>query len=121
MITISYYNHGRWMADCPKCGAPHATRGDETLICAACWPGLLAKKIVTDKFGAMVEAPHVEQMLETQQQAIEAGECWEVVYPPERAEIERILRPREIKYMNWMPGESLDDLRAENATHEVSV
>lgn len=118
MNALAYYNHGRWMINCPRCGAPHVVFG-ETVVCAQCWPQLFATKFETDRFGALVQVPHVDLIRETQMQAIAAGECYEPVYPDERHEIERILRGRQIPNMNWMPGETVQQLLDENAAHGV--
>jgi hypothetical protein len=62
-----------------------------------------------------VAGPHVMFCLACANAAI--GHKWRsVVVPPERLEIERLLslRPTSAQRV-WLPGESLDQLRAENA------
>ena len=102
------------MAKCPKCRNAHVVE-NATLICAACWKGLRAMKFETDKFGALVQVPHVEMIFETRDQAKAAGEEYELEYPP--AEIMKILRVRPYENMNWFPSESVEALIAENEAH----
>lgn len=50
------------------------------------------------------------------------GYSMDVVYPEERAEIERILmlRPNPLN-RNWLPHETIADLIAENLEHGIEV
>ena len=113
---IAYINHGRYMVDCPKCGNAHVVeRSADTLVCPACWTGLRAQKFITDSYGALISVPHVELIFETRQQAQAAGDEYLIEYPP--AEIMDVLRVRPIQNMNWVPGETIEDLHAENVAH----
>lgn len=42
-----------------------------------------------------------------------------ITFPDNWREIVEVLRPRPVENMNWMPGETLEDLRAENFAHGV--
>lgn len=115
-----YINHGRYLATCPKCGNHHLVEASQvTLVCPACWPGLKAQKIEIDQFGASVLVPHVQMVFFTRDQAQAAGEEYDLIMPD--PQIMEILRPRPIENMNWTPGESLDFLREENASHGLEV
>jgi len=121
MSLQAYYNHGRWMADCPICGNPFELLDGGTLICSHCWPGLRAVKFVTDEYGALVQAPHTDKIFDTRAAAVEAGQEYEVEYPAERVAIEAALRPRPVENMNWYPGETVEDLIAENIEHGLEA
>lgn len=111
-----FINHGRYMVHCPTCNNAHTVELNvKTFVCAACWQGLNAKKFETDKFGALVDVPHVQKIFETRDQAKAAGEEHELEFPS--AEVMKILRPRPVENMNWIPGETLEFLRAENKDH----
>jgi hypothetical protein len=115
MIQV-FINHGRYLARCPKCENVHTVEAaTRTLVCPVCWPGLLAQKMHIDKFGAQVLMPHFDMIFETRDKAIAAGEEYALEFPP--ADVMTILRPRNIENMNWLPGETLDDLRGENKEH----
>lgn len=114
MKLQAFINHGRYVVRCPKCENFHQVT-DRTLVCAACWTDMRAQKIVLDRFGAMVPAPHVELIMETIQKAREAGEEYEIEYPD--PQIMKSLRSRPIENMNWMPGESLAFIQQENEDH----
>lgn len=120
MMIQAFFMNGRWLVKCPKCNNIHRADGN-TLVCPACWTGLNAQKIVIDKFGAMVPAPHVEMIFETRDKAIAAGELYEIAYPANKAEIEHILRVREIENMSWLPGESIEQLIQENIEHGLEA
>ena len=93
----AYVNQGRWIAECPwGCGsALVASRNDARFMCTACWNA-------------------------------DAGGLWlPVVYPAQKAAVERELLKRPARdgfaapVRNWYPGETVDDLRRENALRGV--
>ena len=51
----------------------------------------------------------------------ECGVSGRVVWPEDRAEIERLMVGRPVAAQSWVPGESVDVLAAENIEHGVSV
>jgi hypothetical protein len=83
-------DHGRWIVDCPNCnGAQFASVTDRRFLCCEC-------------------------------ENIAIGGLWRrVVWPDNWPEIESVLRVRPIENRNWHPEESTDDLRAENAAHDL--
>lgn len=46
---------------------------------------------------------------------------YHVIWPAERRRIERLLSPRPIANQNWLPGETLADLLAENIEHGLAA
>ena len=77
---------GRWLAECWWCGGlQRAARTDHRFLCDQCY-----------------NAPAEGKWLRT-------------VWPEEATEIERLLIERPVPNRNWRPGESVDDLRRENA------
>lgn len=89
----AFVNYGRWVVQCPACrSAQVGNPEDPRFFCTGC-----SNEVVGHRWVA-------------------------VVYPPVpvRREIERELLRRPIDaVMNWHPGESLDELRAENEIHGV--
>lgn len=97
--VYAYVNHGRWIAECPSgCGhAIVASISNPYFLCTICGP------------------------------KTNDGKWFRVAFPANRTEIETVLlsRPRDrsvpvsmpymVKTRNWKRGESVEDLRKENA------
>lgn len=86
-------HRGAWIACCPLCGlgAQYASRTDPRFLCLSC----------------LNEA---------------AGFAWlPVEWPADPAAIEGALRPRMTDNANYVPGETVADLHAENAANGVSL
>lgn len=81
----AYVNQGRWVVDCPDCNnAQLACKTDPRFLCNEC--------------GNVV-----------------VGNLWRpVTWPPNVAGIETVLEVRPIANQNWTPGETIQDLVAEN-------
>jgi hypothetical protein len=85
-----YLNHGRWIAECPDChGAQLACWTDHRFLCNEC--GNVAV----------------------------AGLWRAIIWPDDREAIETVLDQRSPVNQNWLPGETIEYLRAENAAHGV--
>lgn len=86
-----YVNQGRWIVECPVCkGAQVACHTDPKFLCNVC------ANVAID------------------------GRWRRTVWPPNRNAIEAALevRPNELE-QNWFPGETVDNLLAENVEHGV--
>ncbi len=123
-IVKAYMNHGRWLWRCPDCGSVNFVEKD---VCAADFPGTLAKALQI-KPGhenkprpLFIPVADLEERKAARQEAKTAGKVRNIVLPKEQAAIEKLLRPRDVVNMNWYPGESVDDLLAENKTHGVQA
>jgi hypothetical protein len=93
--------YGRWMVDCPACRGANDVIPDEPIyLCSSCgWPGVFRP-------GAEYVPAHFAQVL----------------FPADRAEIERILLKRKlIRNRNWSPGETIEKLAEENQGHGEDV
>ena len=93
--TFAYVNHGRWLVDCPFCGSTQiAAKSDRRFLCAG------ADGCANAQVG---------------------GAYIPVVWPKDadRIEAELLQRPTP-NNRNWMPGETVKDLRRENAEHGVA-
>jgi hypothetical protein len=79
-----YLNYGRWIAECPDChGAQLACHEDPRFMCNEC-------------------------------ANVAAGRLWRAIeWPTDRARIEAALESRDVKNQNWLPGETVEDLKAE--------
>ena len=88
--TVVYANYGRWVAECPVCpSAEHY--GDQPFP-----GGLTLKTFVCSNCGS------------------EAEPKW----PRNRKQIEAVLAERRLPHnRNWTPGETLEQLQAENELH----
>ncbi len=94
LVAVAYVNHGRWVADCPFCsGAEEMATLPMSFFCHAC------------------------QMAAVQGQAIPAL----FPAPAEAESIERVLAIRPVPNRNWVPGETVDQLRAENLEHGLGT
>lgn len=111
----AYMNWGRWLVNCPDCGS--ALHAGARLVCPVCFPNVRAKAFKPAPGGLFRPVPDVELIAQATAQAEKAGKVIVPVFPDERAEIERVLRGRKARNMNWEPGESLEYLIADNIEH----
>lgn len=111
-----FMNHGRWLMYCPKCESPlPAVEGG--IICPVCWPNIRARAFKQGPDGLFRPVADTAKVEQARAAAAAAGEIYTPVYPENRAEIERVLRSRKQRNMNWEPGESLSYLLADNIQH----
>ena len=95
--VIAYVNYGQWIAECPSGdGGAVVASLTEPFMCPECW--------------------NVKW----------SGQWLRVVFPADKAVIEAVLlaRPKErgeYRTRNWLPSESVSDIRAENLTHGIEV
>lgn len=99
MNAVAYVNHGRWVIDCPGDGCYAALKATDTGVVCDCMD-----EVVCDH----PTIPH--------------GLAIDILFPDTSDDITRLLdlRPRRIN-RNWYPGETLDDLKAENVTHGAKI
>lgn len=119
--THANYNHARWIAICPHCAQDGKTAALEVqpgdvFICPECHPQVLAKTLLPNPrmAGAFNSVPDVAARDEARQSALALGDCYEVIFPAEKAQIEKALRMRPAHARNWFPGVSLQDIQDEN-------
>lgn len=122
MKVEAYLNHGRWVVDCPKCGKLGATLAEPKpsespysvingeYICPNCYPGMVAirKRTVT---GVIFNE---DLRTVARARACQNNEIYEVVFPNDKKEIEKIVSVRRLDYQNWEPGETVKFLKEEN-------
>lgn len=121
------YNSGRWIAICPRClqadgvVAASEVRDGDVFVCPRENDGLAAMMLMPHptKAGAFRSLPDLDARQSARDKAINAGNGYELVFPVEKAEIERILRYRPIAARNWRPGVSLTELQDENKRRGV--
>lgn len=98
--AVAYLNHGRWVAHCPRPGCSNAEQfGNVGMRDGS--PGGLRGDSFECRGGVY-------------------GGCGYrcgVIWPAEIAAIERLVRDRPVVNRNWLPGEDLHDLIAENMSH----
>ena len=117
MELIAYMNNGRWIMNCPKCNTPLPC-WERGTICPRCHPNMMARALRPLRNGDLRPVPDIELVEQARTKARAAGEEYFPLYPKEKARIEEILRLRpDRKNMNWIPGESCDDLCQQNTDH----
>lgn len=127
MEIKAYVNHGRWLATCPDCGAHNEIKKSQTeLICisAQCFGNGLRAMAYAPKPGnpkLFVPVPDLEERRATRERAKEMGRVHTIVFEVSPEQVDKLLRPRKIENMHWVPGESLTDLRRENLEHGIRV
>jgi hypothetical protein len=117
-------NHGRWIVMCPDDPmGMHAMVVDPNksilFVCASCYPDVRAKafqKGEDELFRAVDDKP--KQQAARDQAALE-GRAYKIIFPDNVDEIIDAVRYRPTINMNWIPGETLEFLRAENIAHNV--
>lgn len=119
--VFAEFNHGRWIAICPACreqGVISALQVEpnDVFVCPTEYPDTLAETFIPNPRvqGAFNSVPDIALRDQARRSAIEAGNGYEVVFPPEKKEIERVLRFRPVFGRNWWVGVTLEDLRTEN-------
>lgn len=90
LSVATYVNHGRWVVECPDCpGAQLASRADRRFLCNYCGNAAI-------------------------------GGLWRpVVWPKAVSSIEAELEKRPTRSANWLPGETVSELRAETDANGV--
>lgn len=113
----AYMNNGRWLMNCLKCGTP-LPAWESGVVCPRCYPGMLARAFQPLPGGLLRPVADIEIVEQTRKKANGNGEEYAPSFPAEKTEIEKILRLRPAaKNMNWLPSESLADLRKQNLDH----
>lgn len=113
---LAYINHGRWLVDCPACGAPVLINPPEPALCGHCRPDAFAIMFVK-RPGKEVYDPIPDQERRTEAKRLSS---FKYELPKDWKKIFETLRNRPADKMNWLPGETLKDLKAENARHGIS-
>jgi hypothetical protein len=115
------YNHGRWIAICPVCAEDGIVSALEVeagsvFVCPGEYPQIGAETYIPNPRmeGALDRVPDHALREEARRSAIEAGNCYDVIFPPERREIEAILRYRPLHARNWFAGTTVEELHREN-------
>lgn len=103
MIVYAYANHGRWVADCPRCnGAELVQFPQSEFVCS----------------GSLV--PEVRKMGQPTPPRMLCGFRGALQWPVERVEIERALDLRPMaENMNWRHPETVADLWRENGQRGI--
>lgn len=98
MRSPVFLNWGRWVVQCPSndCVAAEKLDAGATAVVCRC----------TDQ-QVCAHGPHCSTIIEP-------------VWPANPDVIEATVAARRIEHRNWLPGETLDDLLAENAAHGVA-
>ena len=122
MKVEAYLNHGRWVVDCPKCGkhgstlaepkpieSPYSAINGE-YICPNCYPDMV---VVSRRTATGVIFNETSRTI-ARARAKQNNEIYEVIFPDNKKEIEKIVSVRRLDYQNWQPGETIKFLKEEN-------
>lgn len=120
------YNWARWIVICPVCAedggkvAVEVKPGD-VFACPEEYPDLLAKTLVPNPRvkGALNSVPDIQLREDAMKQAEADGNVYQVVFPQDKAEIERVLRVRPRAGRNWWQGVPMRELIDENKERGV--
>ena len=117
MQLIAYMNNGQWIMNCPRCDTPLPC-WDTGVVCPQCYPDIMARALRPLRNGDLRPVPDQELIEAARATAQAADDEYFPLYPSERNQIERILRMRPApKNMNWIPEETLEDLKSQNLEH----
>jgi len=126
----AFYNHfSGWIWACPVCNdkkydgtfIPVADKvvPGEPGVCSKCYPGVLGATSVEIRKGVFVPGTDLNIRKRTVELAIADGRAYELVFPNDHEKIMKELRKRNRENMNFIPGETLADIVAENKAHGV--
>lgn len=118
-----------WAWACPVCNdreydgtfspkADKATEG-ELGVCSKCFPEILGATSVEIRPGVFVPGTDMNLRAATLEKAKTAERAYEIIFPKKRKAIMEALNLRNRRNMNWVPGETLADILAENVEHGV--
>ena len=126
----AFYNHNcGWAWACPECNekeydgtfAPVAemAHDDRPGVCSRCYPDILGKSVVEVKPGVFVPGIDTNKQQATIEQATADGRAYKITFPRQRKKIMAALRKRNKINMNYVPGETLEDILDENRRNGV--
>lgn len=91
----AYMNHGRWVADCPKCTGAEIVEPNKPFVCGSC----CMDDFVNKRRGLPHKNGH------------------DVIFPEWKDRVDATLKVRPLENRNWWLGESLEELHRENKEH----
>lgn len=96
-VAYPYVNWGRWIADCPRLALGCSNR---------------------EHYGRDANTGHLGGLTDTSFRCAHCGLACRVEWPKDRAAIDALLAARPVPATrNWLPGEPLESLVAENMQH----
>jgi len=84
---VAFLNEGMWIVQCPDCRGAEAAFDECWFFCCSC------------------------------KNAVTGHKYRRFVFPPHRKQIEELLDLRPLPNRNWLPGETLDDIKRDNEEH----
>lgn len=122
METVkAYLNYGRWLVRCPKHGKNgllEVTPQTKDYIAPCCFPGIVASFPSVIK-GRVMQLPDVSARATARKLAQQAGEIYSIEFPENMQEILDIVKLRPIQNQNWIMGETIDQLQADNVANGI--
>ena len=117
MKVKAFLNHGRWLVECPEDRKHYneVSSGQVDFICLGCYPDLRSVLYRQRTDGLLEPVPDEAKREITKREA----KHHEIIFPRDIPAIMELLRQRNVSEMNWLPGETLADLKAENTAHGV--
>jgi hypothetical protein len=120
--VFAEFNHGRWVAICPKCLAKEGIQSamdvkpGDIFVCPEEYPDITATALISHPRikGAFTSVSDEFLREETRRQAIADGNSYQIEFPKDAQEIVKELRKRPRHARNWSPGTTVAELKSEN-------
>ena len=110
MKTVkAFFNHGRWLVQCPKHGVIGAMPAEAEYICPVCYPKSIASFMVL-KNGQLQSVPDRSARRTAYLEAQAKGEIYTVTFPKQKESIEKELSKLPDDKRHWN-GESMQALK----------
>jgi len=114
---LARFNCGQWLWDCPTCSAGNKIEPGQTMaFCGDCYRDKFAiKRAVIN--GVIVEGVDKTKQDAAKEQAWAENKVYKISFPRDYRKITDALRGRRAEHMSWEPGETVEDILAENESH----
>lgn len=117
-----------WIADCPNCNkepydgtqrgrVAEIAKPGQPFVCSREYPDIHATMPMLYE-GKTIFVPDEAKRKKAFERAQADGRVYEVVFPDDAKKIMRALQRRPRRAMNWWPGVTLEELKAENKEHK---
>jgi hypothetical protein len=122
-IVEAMLNSGRWVVRCPD--DPKGRHfgkvelGDTDFVCPICYPDMLATALKPLRDDLLMIVPDTIARQAAHDAADADGKVYSILFPEDPQTILDKVEQRPTEAMNWLPGETMDFLDAENIEHGI--
>lgn len=111
------FNCGYWIWDCDICNSGNrAAPGTKMVFCGGCYPDKFAKKEVMVE-GVVLRGIDRKKQEAAKRRAWANGGVYKISFPRNHKALVETVRCRLEEHQSWEPGETIQDLEAENESH----